>query len=203
MKRRYARVINVPPRGIGPATLRKIEEYSVHNGVSMLDAVLLASDLSESHQLGLGRAALNKVRSFADFVKTLIANAETVYPHDLLDYALKGSGYIDWVKKDEATRGERLENIEELSTLAEKYSVSEDGIAPRQALSDLLEHTSLFANVDSMDDGVGADAPNDQIPDTTVGAMTLITLHQAKGLGVRYGLHRRASTKASCLTRWL
>ena len=114
------RVINVPPRGIGPATLRKIEEYSLYNNVSLLDAVLMSSDPTASHELGLGRAALNKVRSFADFVNTLIANSEKHYPHDLLDYALKGSGYIDWVKKDAETRAERLENIEELEVISRK-----------------------------------------------------------------------------------
>ena len=176
------RVINVPPRGIGPATLRKIEEYSLRNNVSLLDAVLRSSDPTMSHELGLGRAGLNKVRSFSDFVNALMANAEKHYPHDLLDYALKGSGYIDWVKKDAETRAERLENIEELKSLAEKYSSSEDGNDPRQALSDFLEHTSLFSNVDSMDEGLGADGTNEVPLSETVGAITLITLHQAKGL---------------------
>ena len=176
------RVINVPPRGIGPATLRKIEEYSLLNNVSLLGAVLMSSDVTSSHELGLGRAVLNKVRSFADFLNTLIANSEKHYPHDLLDYALKGSGYIDWVKKDDETRAERLENIEELKSLAERYSSSEDGNDPRQALSDLLEHTSLFANVDSMDEGLGADDSNVMRPSEAAGAITLITLHQAKGL---------------------
>ena len=176
------RVINVPPRGIGPATLRKIEQYSLLNDVSLLDAVLLASDPGGAHLLDLGRAALNKVRAFADFVKTMMTNSATLYPHDLLDYALKGSGYIDWVKKDEATRGERLENLDELMLLAQSYSESEDGNEPRQALSDLLEHTSLFANVDSMDEGVGSDESALDTTGEAVGALTLITLHQAKGL---------------------
>ena len=109
-------------------------------------------------------------------------NAEKLYPRDLLDYALKGSGYTDWVKKDEESRAERLENLGELSTLAEKYSASEEDTDPRQALSDLLEHTSLFANVDTMDDGVGADESNISRPTRSSGAITLITLHQAKGL---------------------
>ena len=176
------RIINVPPRGIGPATLRKLEEYSVFNTASLLDTMLLASDPSASHQLGLGRAALGKVRSFADFVAMLISNSEKHYPTDLLDYALKGSGYRDWVNKDEETRLERNENLKELELLAENYSSSDDGIEPRQALSDLLEHTSLFANVDSMDEGVGADETNVAVPSETTGAITLITLHQAKGL---------------------
>ena len=176
------RIINVPPRGIGPATLRKLEEYSVFNNVSLLDTMLLASDPSASHQLGLGRAALGKVRSFAEFVAMLISNSEKHYPSDLLDYALKGSGYRDWVNKDEETRLERNENLKELELLAENYSSSDDGIEPRQALSDLLEHTSLFANVDSMDEGVGADETNVAVPSETTGAITLITLHQAKGL---------------------
>ena len=176
------RIINVPPRGIGPATLRKLEEYSVFNNVSLLDTMLLASDPSASHQLGLGRSALGKVRSFAEFVAMLISNSEKHYPSDLLDYALKGSGYRDWVNKDEETRLERNENLKELELLAENYSSSDDGIEPRQALSDLLEHTSLFANVDSMDEGVGADETNVAVPSETTGAITLITLHQAKGL---------------------
>ena len=176
------RIINVPPRGIGPATLRKLEEFSVFNTASLLDTMLLASDPSASHQLGLGRAALGKVRSFAEFVAMLISNSEKHYPSDLLDYALKGSGYRDWVNKDEETRLERNENLKELESLAENYSSSDDGIEPRQALSDLLEHTSLFANVDSMDEGVGADETNVAVPSETTGAITLITLHQAKGL---------------------
>ena len=176
------RIINVPPRGIGPATLRKIEEYSVFNGVTLLDAALLASDPSASHQLGLGNAALNKVRAFSDFVKMLILNSDALYPNDLLDYALKGSGYNDWVQKDEETRHERFENLNELKSLAEQYSSPENGNDPRRALSDLLEHTSLFANVDTMDEGVGADGSNLTEQSETVGAITLITLHQAKGL---------------------
>ena len=72
--------------------------------------------------------------------------------------------------------------MKELESLAENYSSSDDGIEPRQALSDLLEHTSLFANVDSMDEGVGADETNVAVPSETTGAITLITLHQAKGL---------------------
>ena len=176
------RIINVPPRGIGPATLRKLEEFSVFNNVSLLDTILLASDPSASHQLELGRVALGKVRSFADFVAMLISNSEKHYPSDILDFALKGSGYRDWINKDEETRLERNENLKELELLAENYSVSDDGIEPRQALSDLLEHTSLFANVDSMDEGVGADETNIATPSETTGAITLITLHQAKGL---------------------
>ena len=176
------RIINVPPRGIGPATLRKIEEYSVLNGVTLLDAVLLASDPSASHQLELGNAALNKVRAFSDFLKMLVLNSEVLYPNDLLDYALKGSGYNDWVQKDEETRHERFENLDELKSLAEQYSSPENGNDPSRALSDLLEHTSLFANVDAMDEGVGADVSNLTGQSEAVGAITLITLHQAKGL---------------------
>ncbi len=176
------RIINVPPRGIGPATLRNIEEYSVLNGVTLLDAVLLASDPESSHQLGLGPAAMNKVRTFADFVKTLIMNSETLYPNDMLDYALKGSGYNDWVQKDEETRHERFQNLEELKSLTEQYSNPEDGVEPRQALSDLLEHTALFANVDAIDEGVGVDGANLIPRGEAIGAITLITLHQAKGL---------------------
>ena len=176
------RIINVPPRGIGPATLRRLEETSLANNISLLDTVLLAVDTALSRDLSLGRAALGKVRSFAEFVRTMMDNAEKLHPHDLLDYALKASGYIDWVKKDEESRAERLENLGELSTLAEKYSASDDDTDPRQALSDLLEHTSLFANVDSMDKGIGADESNLESTSATRGAITLITLHQAKGL---------------------
>ena len=176
------RVINVPPRGIGPATLRKLEEHSLLNDVTLLDAVLLASDPGDSHRLELGRAALSKVGAFADFVRTLVINSETLYPNDLLDYALKGSGYNDWVQKDEETRHERFQNLDELKLLAEQYSNPEDGAEPRQALSDLLEHTALFANVDAMDEGIGADQSNLQSQNDAVGAITLITLHQAKGL---------------------
>lgn len=176
------RIINVPPRGIGPATLRKIEEYSVFNSVTLLDSLLLSCDPSTSHELGLGRAALNKVRTFADFLRTLIANAETVYPHDLLRFALKASGYNDWIKKDESTHLDRRENLDELSSLASEYSVPVEGVHPRQALSDFLEHTALFTNVDAMVDTIDDDGYDGGNPSDNLGAITLITLHQAKGL---------------------
>lgn len=176
------RIINVPPRGIGPATLRKIEEFSLLKGVTLLDAVLLASDPTESRGLGLGNAALRKVRAFSDFVRTLVLNSEMLYPNDLLEYALKGSGYNDWVQKDEETRAERFQNLEELGMLTEQYSNPDDRIEPRQALSDLLEHTALFANVDTLDEGVGTGSDDLNSNVDAVGAITLITLHQAKGL---------------------
>ncbi|MYK60629.1 MAG: AAA family ATPase, partial [Chloroflexi bacterium] len=176
------RIINVPPRGIGPATLRKVEQYSVFNSTTLLDSVLSSCDLSTSHELGLGRAALNKVRSFAEFVQALFANAETVYPHDLLRFALKASGYDDWIRKDVSTYFDRRENLTELSSLTSKYSDLVEGLHPRQALSDFLEHTALFTNVDAMDNGIGVDGTKGVNPSNIPGALTLITLHQAKGL---------------------
>ncbi len=175
------RVINTPPRGIGPATLHKIEAYSHFQGVSLLDATLVSADISRAHELELGTAALRKVRSFADFLRTLIDNAETHYPDDLLEYALKASGYRVWIQKDEATRVERLENLDELAALCRNYSADKDGNTPQQALSDLLEHAALFANIDALDDSELDDASPRQ-PNGSTGAVTLITLHQAKGL---------------------
>ena len=176
------RIINVPPRGIGPATLRKIEQHSILNGVTLLDSLLLSCDPLTSHELGLGKAASNRVRLFADFLQTLIANAETVYPHDLLRYALKGSGYNDWIRKEESTHLDRRENLDELSSLASEYSVPVEGVHPRQALSDFLEHTALFTNVDAMVDEIEDDGSHQGNTVDNLGAITLITLHQAKGL---------------------
>ncbi len=177
------RIINVPPRGIGPATLTKLAEYSHFHGMSLFDAVMLANDPVASGDLGLGRAALRKVGSFAEFVSKMARSAEELFPDDLLDLALKGSGYLDWVRRDEATRVERMENLEELKSLAERYSNREGGSNPREALSELLEHASLFTNVDDMDPGSGAWGVGDTKPTEFIGGgITLITLHQAKGL---------------------
>ena len=82
-----------------------------------------------------------------------------------------------------------FENIEELKSLAEKYSSAEDGNDPRQALSDLLEHTSLFANVDSMDEGLGADGTSEVPRSEAAGAITLSHSSPSEGFGVRYRVH--------------
>lgn len=176
------RIINVPPRGIGPATLQSIEEYSHFNGISLLKAVLLSTDPVMSGVLGLGPSALNKVRSFAEFIITLSQNSEKFYPHDLLDYTLKSSGYLEWIRKDEETRLERTENLRELSNLAQQYSDDSQGATPSQSLMDLLEHTALFSNVDDMETGIATDSESVSQATSGGGAVTLITLHQAKGL---------------------
>ena len=177
------RIINVPPRGIGPVTLTKLEQYSHYQQVSLLDAVMLANDPAASGELGLGRSALRKVGAFAEFVSKMTQNSQELLPDDLLDLALKGSGYLDWIRRDEATRVERTENLDELKSLAEKYSNREEDGDPRQALSELLEHASLFTNVDDMALGAGSsEGENAQTSDFAGGAVTLITLHQAKGL---------------------
>ncbi len=176
------RIINVPPRGIGPVTLRKLEEHSHFSEVSLLASVMTSIDPVASSSLGLGNSALKKVAAFADFINTIIINSEVQYPKDLLEYALKASGYLEWLQRDESTRVERTENLRELTLLAETYSVSE-AVEPMQALTDFLEHTALFSNVDSIAPGVAADgAPRKPSVESTTGAVTLITLHQAKGL---------------------
>ena len=165
------RIVNVPPRGIGAVTLGKLEFYALMNRVSLMDATLASIDPVAAQSMGLVGRTLSRVAEFARFVRLLVTNSEVLPPAELLELALKSSGYLQSLAKDPTTQLERRQNLDELMTDARSYGATAEGIDCRQALNDFLEHTALFANVDRLEDADDSDR-----------AISLITLHQAKGL---------------------
>lgn len=153
------RIINVPRRGIGLASLDKIQAHADAWGISFFDAASMGASVP-----GLGRSA-NKVMAFVSFIENLRDQQEYCSITQLFDTILEETGYIRELKlegTDEANA--RIENIDELRTKIVTYEEEHE----HPLLSEFLEEVALIADIDS------ADTDQDRV--------LLMTLHSAKGL---------------------
>ncbi|KPL15170.1 MAG: hypothetical protein AMJ93_16835 [Anaerolineae bacterium SM23_84] len=174
------RILNVPPRGIGGRTQETLEQWADTNGVPLYTALQLlkaaqdeqsAAPSGPSHQPGeLVQAPPFDTRSSRVLLALLslldhwIAARSESGVLELLDDVLASSGYTDYVKNGSQEGQDRWENIQELRTVARDY----EGLEPEVALTRFLEDAALVSDVDNLRDDVDA--------------VTLLTLHMAKGL---------------------
>lgn len=153
------RIINVPKRGIGAATINKIQTFADANNMSFYDALL-----NENAMSILGRSAV-KVKPFVDFIQRLRSEAEYGKISDMMEIILNDTGYVTELElenTDEA-RG-RIENIDELFNKIVDYEDKSDN----PDLGEFLEEIALVADIDSFDES------QDYV--------VLMTIHSAKGL---------------------
>jgi DNA helicase-2/ATP-dependent DNA helicase PcrA len=155
----FERVINVPARGIGATTIRRLREWAVLNNANMLEAVSRVQEIQEIK----GKSS-KAVKGFWDIISEL--HKIPTYPvMGFVKQVIEQIGYIDYlVLSYEGDSEERMENIEELVNAASEYDASN----PEGSLQGFLEEVSLIADIDKWDDAA----------DT----VTLMTLHAAKGL---------------------
>ena len=176
------RIINVPARGISERTMVELRRVALINGVPLLDVVFsldgdaeAAPDNGEGgYNVELKTRARNSVVQFAGLMKRLIEQSLSLQPPELIDLALDRSGYARWVKEDKERGDERMENLKELRGSSEQFAVERStatGADARELLGDFLQNVALVSDVDALDDANGRGD-----------AITLITLHQAKGL---------------------
>ena len=162
------RVVNVPLRGIGRRTLDELTRWGGQNGRSMFESIdTLAGDLEEGSEPSIPvavRSARALVR-FRGLVNDLAEESRSLELPALIDRVLEGTGYLDHVARGERA-DERLENLQEYRNTASGYPKLE--LEPAEALSAFLARVSLVSDVDNLDDSADA--------------VTLVTLHQAKGL---------------------
>ena len=155
----FARVVNTPRRKIGDRSVAELEKLARKKGISPLEA---AQHLDEGG--ALGAAAMSALRGFATLMERLSADARRVPLPVLLERVLDETGYREMVQDGTQEGTERWANVLELAGLAGEYG---DVPAP-DGLVQFLENVALVSDVNSMRD----DAPG----------VTLITLHQVKGL---------------------
>jgi DNA helicase-2/ATP-dependent DNA helicase PcrA len=156
-----SRIINVPGRDIGKKTLSQLGAWAKKLALPLYDAIeLVAQDREDNPFSSRQRGA---VKSFFTLLDELIAESEKLNIVDLLNFVLQRTGYKNYILES-ADGEERWENILELRTVAEEYR----DLEPRDSLASFLEEVSLVSDVDSLDEKADA--------------VTLITLHQAKGL---------------------
>lgn len=152
------RIINVPGRGIGQVTVAHLQARAKSDDISLYHA--LKHMVSEK---AFPARILPTVTRFSTVIDELITKSRELNPAELLDEILESTEYREHILNKEHGE-ERWENIMELRNVASDY----DGPSPEQALDAFLEKVSLVSDTDELDGSVDA--------------VTLITLHQAKGL---------------------
>ena len=155
------RIINVPNRGIGQRTIAELTTWANEKGLSYYDTLKLIAQGEESTPLS--SRSSQALGNFLNMLDELIAKGGELSLVDLLDLVLERTGYKKYTLEG-ADGEERWDNILELRTVAAGYR----DLEPRESLAAFLEEVALVSDVDELDEKVDA--------------VTLITLHQAKGL---------------------
>ncbi len=155
------RIINTPGRGVGQKTLDELRQWTQSLGIPPYTGLeTIAQQKSSSPFPARATQALT---NFFNLLQELISESERLNVADLLDLVLQKSGYKGYILELEDGE-ERWENILELRTVASEYQ----GLKPRDSLASFLEGVTLVSEADEIDERKDV--------------VTLITLHQAKGL---------------------
>jgi DNA helicase II / ATP-dependent DNA helicase PcrA len=156
----FKRIVNVPARGIGAATLEKLEGLAQAERVSVWEACARIADRKI-----LGPKVLKALADLVRLIEEARAKREILAVPELISALLDTTGYLAELESEGTVEAEsRLENLQELVSAARDFMErSED-----QSLQAFLDSVALIADIDEMADGTGA--------------VTLMTLHSAKGL---------------------
>lgn len=158
----FRRCINSPTRGIGPGAVSKIEEWAAVHG----DSTLLAASIDQEVQGSLPKKAGSSLRAFVGAIEDAQNLSEGGFVTPVLKALLMGSGYVDALKAENSQdAASRLENLQELLNVTSEYDATSD----EPSLGGFLESVALVADVDALKGTAGE-------------AVTLMTLHSAKGL---------------------
>ncbi len=157
----FERVINVPARAIGEKTIETLRGVAAREGVSTWEAIERgATGRIET----MAPRTRNALAEFAALVRRLRSRVGILPLPELLDEILESSGYRAMLADGSEEGEERWANLLELRSVTTRY----DDLSPEDAVDRLLEETALVADQDSYEGGADA--------------VTLITLHAAKGL---------------------
>ncbi len=155
----FARAAANPKRGIGEKTIERLEEFASEKGITFRDAVNRADEV-------LSGAALARVSEYRGILIRLDDLRRKSTPLDKVGEALlEELGYELWLREEyPEDADERIDNVRELVTALGEYEAAEE----EDPLSSFLAEVSLMTDVDSWEEGADA--------------LTLMTLHSAKGL---------------------
>ena len=158
------RIINVPRRGIGDATLARLQEYANASGQSLFEVVTNAADVP-----GLASRFANKLDELSGLLFELMGEAADVPVKQLLDDVLLKTGYLEELQNSKDPQDEsRVENLKEMLSVTEEFAVKCERNGEEPTLENFLADVALVADIDDAELGEEA--------------VTLMTLHSAKGL---------------------
>ncbi len=151
------RIINVPRRAIGKTTVEALEREAAERGVTMME-LLLSGDNS------LSPPQQKRCSGFAVMMKELIEMAKHKPAPDVIEAVITKTGYRSYLERSYNDSESRIENVNELVAAADAFAEGgEDG-----SLEAFLQEIALVADIDNLDEEKGL--------------LTLMTLHNAKGL---------------------
>ncbi len=151
----FLRIVNVPTRGIGAKSLENFFSWQEAKGLSLADAINKVTDHPK-----LTKRAVNGLAELSELLEKLREYSQDASLENVLDMLIRRINYLDYLD-DNTMQGEsRIENVRELLSVAQEYN--EIGIAG------FLEEVALLSDIDSYD--------------AKADAVTLMTLHAAKGL---------------------
>ncbi len=158
----FTRIVNSPRRGIGSTSMSRVLSFANTTGISVWDAA------TEPDQVpGLGAAAIKSLRRFMATMHVLKERAQSAPAlAELIKEVLTETGYLEALEAERTIEAQgRMENLDELVNVAAEYDASE---AETHSLEEFLQQVSLRSDADERTDDEGL--------------VTLMTLHNAKGL---------------------
>ncbi len=161
----FRRILNRPRRGIGKTSEEKLLAWASRRRVRFADALRHAEEVLR------GTPAVKKIAEFVSLIDDLREAAETLPAAQFLKLVLDASGYMQALKDERSFEAQaRIENLEELISAVAEWQDEGGG-----SIAEFLDEAALLASVDDR----AVKAVNDEVPDE---AVTLMTLHNAKGL---------------------
>jgi DNA helicase II / ATP-dependent DNA helicase PcrA len=161
----FARIVNSPRRGIGNTSQGRLASHANTTGLPIWEVAGRAEEVP-----GLGAAAIKAVSRFYETMEGLQRQAESAPVAELLQAVLDQTGYLEALAAERTIEAEgRAENLEELVGVAAEFDANHEleGEGEVSALEEFLQQISLYTDQDGLRDE---------------SAITLMTLHNAKGL---------------------
>lgn len=152
----FGRIVNLPTRGLGNTSLDRFATWRRAEGLSLLESLGKVEPTSS----GLQPRAATALQHFGQLITSLRTELDKKSVSELLEHILKRSGYLSFLDDGSVTAADRVENVKELLSVAQDYN--------ELGLEGFLEEVALIADLDNYSESTNA--------------VTLMTLHAAKGL---------------------
>ncbi|MGZ4173282.1 MAG: 3'-5' exonuclease, partial [Solirubrobacteraceae bacterium] len=158
----FTRIVNSPRRGIGSTSVSRVLAFANTMGTTVWEAAA-----EPEHVPGLGTPAVKALRRFMGTMQVLRERAQSGAPiAELMQEMLRETGYLEALEAERTIEAQgRLENLEELVNVAAEYDASN---TEEPSLAEFLQQVALVSDADDRSDDSGL--------------VTLMTLHNAKGL---------------------
>ena len=156
-----SRMINVPPRGIGSRTTDQLDQMAREKSIPVYDVLQTVAD--DKSEQSLNSRTARALTVFLDMLNEMVNASQKLNVVKLFDLVVARTGYKEYIYENPDGE-DRWENVLELRTVAGDYQQ----LPPKEGLAALLENIALVADADSYNEKINA--------------VTLITLHAAKGL---------------------